>query len=244
MINRSNPYILLALVTVYCLSGCSKYRRLLNDEIVFKDGNTQTGTLISCDSLDVKLKKNDESLLIIPWDKIDSVRGKKYKTFWAGFNYGYYSTPYYSVFKNEAITARQFSTQLKLGMAVHGHKLYYANIFNSPAEPYYIKKIGFGYQYYPNRNHYLNPKSFFIGQEINFMNVERNNGSQLTLDPFVGWERKWKEQIRFQLKIGLQLNLFNRNNNTGFNVSLGTTILKKNFQKKYAHINKEHELIR
>ncbi len=244
MINRPHIFVFMAITAIFTLDSCSKYTRLITDEVVLKDGNSQTGTILNCDSLKLSLKKIDESIFIIPWEKIDSVKGKKLKTFWVGFNYGYYSTPYFSVFGNEAINAKDFGSQMKFGIAMRGNKLFYVNVFHLPAERERINKKGFGYQYYIKKTNYLSSKSLFVGSEINLMNVSLNNGSQLTIDPFIGLERKWKEQVRFQLKLGLQLNMFNRNNTTGFNFSIGTTLLKKNFQKQYALINKEHKLIK
>ena len=79
-------------------TGCmnTNYRKLLTDEVVLKDGNSQTGTIIQCDSSNLRIKKIDESITNIPWTSIDTVQGKKLKTFFFGANMGIYKTPYFS----------------------------------------------------------------------------------------------------------------------------------------------------
>ena len=76
------------------------------------------------------------------------------------------------------------------------------------------------------------------------MNVEFNNASQLTFEPFAGFEKKFREQIRFHFKLGLQFNFANKNNQTGFNFTLGTTLLRRNFKTQYEILNREHRLVR
>ncbi|MFM9943632.1 MAG: hypothetical protein ACKVQB_00220 [Bacteroidia bacterium] len=217
-----------------------KYKRFITDEIVLKDGSSQTGTILHSDTLNLQIKKIDESVGIIPWENVESVKGKKYRTFWLGGNLGYYHTPYFSVFRNEAMEAKHFGKQLKVGLAVRGNKLYYFNLFNSPANPYEVKKVGFGYQRYLAKTTYLGPTSVFAGYEVNFMNVTFNNGSQLTFEPFAGFEKKFKEQIRFHFKLGFQFNMGNKNNEMGFNMTIGTTLLRRNFKKHYDILNREH----
>src|SRR3989344_5167335 len=94
-------YSLSILLLSALFTSCMNYRRLLTDEVVLKDGNSQTGTIVLCDSTNLKIKKIDESISIIPWTSIDTVQGKKLKTFFLGVNMGYYNTPYFSVFRNE-----------------------------------------------------------------------------------------------------------------------------------------------
>ncbi len=239
-INYFVSFFLLA----FLQSSCMKYRRLVTDEIILKDGNSQTGTILASDSLNLKVKKIDESISIIPWENVDSVKGKKFKTLWVGGNFGYYNTPYFSVFRNESMIANHYGSQFKIGMALRGNKLYYFNLSQSPANPYDVKKFGLGYQRYIGKSTYLGKSSVFTGCEMNLMNVTFNNGSQLTFEPFAGFEKKYKEQVRFNFKLGLQFNVANKNNQTGFNISLGTTLLRKNFKKQYAILNNEHRLIR
>ena len=237
-------FICIALSAVF-FSSCSNYRKLLIDEVVLKDGNSHTGTIMNIDSASLKLKKIDESISIIPWSAIDTVQGKKLRTLWLGLNVGYYKTPYFSVFRNEAIIGRSLGMEYKVGIATRGVKLYYLNLGIYPAKPYAISKFGFGYQHYLGRgNYYTKKNNFFVGGEANLMSVKYNNGTQTTLEPFTGFERKCNERIRVHFKLGLQINLANKNNQTGVNASIGIHFMKRNFKKYYELLNKEHILPR
>lgn len=231
-------------LSVTALTSCKSYRALITDEIVLKDGNSQTGTIIKSDSANLKIKKMDESISIIPWSTIDTVQGKKLKTFWVGANLGYYNTPYFSVFRNESFVGKQFGSQYKVGIAMRGIRLYYLNLSYSAAKPYAVTKFGLGYQRYIRSTTYLKNNSFFWGSELNLMNVKYNNGSQITLEPFTGFEKKYNERLRLHFKFGLQFNLANKNNQTGFNMTIGAHFMKRNFKKEYETLNKEHRVYR
>jgi hypothetical protein len=237
-------YSIGTLLSVFLLSGCINYRKNLNDEVVLKDGNTQTGTIITCDSSRIKLRHVDESISILSWDAIDSVRGKKFKSLFVGANIGYYNIPYFSVFRNQAIDAKQFGFQGKLGIALRGNRLAYLSLLHSPAKPYAVTKVGAGYQRYLGKGSYLGDKGYFVGGEFNLMAVKYNNGPQMTLDPFIGFEKQGNEHIRLHFKLGLQANLSNKNNNTGINASIGIHFINKDFKTYYNTINKEHRIAR
>ncbi len=237
-------YFICLLFSASVFTSCTNYRKLLTDEIVFKDGNSQTGTIQKCDSANLRLEKIDESISIIPWTTIDTIRGKKLKTLFLGLNFGYYNSPYFSVFRNEPFVGKQYGMQYKIGMAFRGDKLVYTHLSYSPAKPYAITKFGFGYQRYIGNSNYLKKNSFFWGTELNFMNVKYNNGAQATLEPFTGFEKKCTEQIRFHFKFGLQLNIANKNKQSGVNFTIGVHFMKKNFKKQYDYLNKEHRLYR
>lgn len=230
--------------TALILSGCSNYKKLLTDEIVLRDGNSQTGTIVKCDSVQLKLKKPDESISIINWSDIDTIQGKKLKTLWFGINYGYYKTPYFSVFRNEAFTGKAAGIQLKAGFAMRGTRLFYTHLSYTAASPYDVTKFGFGYQKYLGASTYIRKNTFFVGGELNFMNVKMNNGSQTTLEPFTGFERKLNEHLRIHFKFGMQLNLANKNQQVGFNTTIGIHFMRRNFKKYYNTLNQEHRIPR
>lgn len=223
-------------------TGCSNYRKLVNDEVVFTDGSSQTGTIIQCDSVNLKIKRMDESINILPWKIIDTVQGKKLRTFWLGANIGYYKAPYFSVFRNESFAAERLGIEWKVGIARRGNKLYYLDFLPLNDKPYAVTKIGLGYQQYICSSTYLKTNSFFVGSEFNLMNVERNNGPQITIEPFGGFERKYNEHFRFNCKLGLQFNLANKNNRAGVNLTIGVHYMKRNFKKYYDTLNKEHRI--
>ena len=233
---------ILLLTSVF--TGCINYKKLLTDEVVLKDGNSQTGTILQTDSTNIKLEKIDESVSVIPWSAVDTIQGKKLKTLWVGMNIGYYNIPYFSVFRNEAFSGHALGTQYKIGLAFRGNKLAYTHLTYSPAQPYSITKFGVGYQKYMGQSTYLKKNAFFWGTEFNFMNVKFNNGTQTTLEPFTGFERKMNERIRLHFKFGLQFNLANKNNQTGVNFTIGAHFLKKDFKKQYEYLNKEHKMYR
>lgn len=237
-------YFIPVFLAAFTLSSCSNYKKLLTDEIVFNDGNSQTGTILKCDSAQLKLKRPDESISIIPWSLIDTVQGKKLKTFWLGANFGYYKTPYFSVFRNEAYVGKALGFQLKAGLALRGTRLYYFNLSYTAASPYDVTKFGFGYQKYLGASTYIRKNAFFVGGELNFMNVKMNNGSQTTIEPFTGFERKLNEHLRLHFKFGLQINLANKNNQAGFNTTIGIHFMRRNFKRYYNTLNKEHRIPR
>jgi hypothetical protein len=231
---------LLFLLTI--LGGCMNNRRLITDEIVTKDQNSQTGTIIKADSSRIILRKFDESQSVISWSDVDTVIGKKYKTVWLGANLGYHNVPYFSVFRNQAMTGRSLGFQYKIGMAYRGNKLYYLQLGYFPASPYQITKFGFGYKYYLGQTTYLGKNSFFVGGELNLMNAKYNNGAQTTLEPFTGYEQRLSAHVRMHIKLGLQFNIANKNSNAGINLSVGFHFMRKNFKKRYEYLNQKHRL--
>lgn len=220
------------------------YRRLITEEIVLKDGNSQTGTIVESDTAKLRLRKIDESVTVLPWNNIDTVIGKKFKTMWLGTNLGYYKIPYFSVFRNKPMTAECPGMQFKAGMAIRGSKLFYLNLTIAPAQPYGVTKFGFGYQHYMGQTSYLEKNAFFVGSELNLMNAKYNNGAQTTFEPFTGYERKLNEHLRIHFKLQLQFNLANKNNANGVSTTVGIHFMKKNFRKIYKTINTERRLVR
>jgi hypothetical protein len=220
------------------------YRRLLTEEVVLKDQNSLTGTIIESDTAKLKLRKIDESVSVIPWNTIDTVIGKKFKTIWLGTNFGYYKIPYFSVFRNKPMTAETPGMQFKVGTALRGSKLFYLHLTVAPAQPYGVTKFGFGYQHYLGQTTYLTKNSFFVGSELNLMNAKYNNGAQTTFEPFTGYERKLNERLRIHFKLQLQFNLANKNNENGVSTTIGLHFMKKNFKKIYTKINTQKTLLR
>ena len=237
-----SKYILTSLSTLFILSGCVNYRKTLTDEVILNDQNSHTGTIIQSDSVSIKLKKIDESTLIIPWNTIDTVVGKKLKTVFVGANIGYYNSPYFSVLRNENMSGNSVGFQYKVGYALRGNNLFYFSLLFLPATPYAITKTGLGYQRYLGSTTYLKKRAFFVGGEINLMNVKNNNGVQTTLEPFTGYELKLAAHVRVHCKLGLQINLANKNNSTGINFSLGFHFMRKNFKKRYTFLNTQHRI--
>jgi hypothetical protein len=235
-------HILTLLIFSLLFTGCLNYRKWITDEIILKDENSHTGTILESDSVRLKLKKVDESVRIIPWDQVDTVVGKKLKTVFFGANIGYYNIPYFSVFRNESMTGRAAGFQYKIGYAYRGYNLYYLNYFYSGASPYAITKLGLGYQYYLGKTTYLKRTAFFVGGEFNAMNVKNNNGAQVAIEPFTGFEFKLAAHVRVHVKYGLQFNLANKNNGLGSNISLGFHFLRKNFKKRYTYLNTKHRI--
>ena len=229
-------------LVVALLTGCVNFRRLLVDEVVLKDKNSVTGTILKSDSIDLKIKKTDESITIIPWTNVDTVQGKKLKTLFLGLNVGYYNAPFFSVFKNEAMAAKGFGMQYKLGFAMRGRRLYYINLSYVAGKPYSLSKFGPGYQRYFKKGNYIRDKCFFIGTEFNFMKAQYNDGRQFTFEPFGGFEKKIGEQLRLHVKLGLQFNLANKNNATGASLTIGLHFMKRNFKKYYDVLNTERRL--
>lgn len=235
-------YFLVFISASTLFTGCLNYRRMITDEVILKDQNSITGTITESDSSKLKLRKIDESVTVIEWDDIDTIVGKKFKTVFVGANIGYYNIPYFSVFRNEARSAYGAGYQYKLGYALRGNNLYYLSLLFCPATPYNVTKTGLGYQHYLGQTTYLKKMAFFVGGEFNLMNVKQNNGAQVTLEPFTGYEYKLAAHIRMHVKFAFQINMANKNNAIGSNLSLGFHFMRKNFKKRYTYLNTQHRI--
>lgn len=240
---KKSCFVLSVVLSLIFIS-CNNYKRLITDEVVLKDGNTQTGTLLKSDSVSVRIKKIDESLLTIPWNTIDSVRGKKFKTFWFGTNIGIYNTPYFSIFRNESYSNTAGGIQFKIGMAYRERKMYYFHYTFIPTAPYPVNKFGVGFHRYVFGNYLQKRNNFFVGVEVNGMGIRYNNGLQFSYEPFTGFELRLSQHFRMHVKFALQFNVFNKNNQTGASLSIGTHIIKRNFKRYYNVLNQEHRLLR
>ena len=241
MKNLCKSFFLIVIISV-ALSSCLNYRKLVTDEVVLKDQNSQTGTIIESDTTKLKLRKIDESVSIIPWNTVDTIIGKKFKTAFVGANIGYYNIPYFSVFRNEAMAGHAVGFQYKAGYAFRGNNLFYFQFMYSPASPYGITKFGAGYQKYLGQTTYLKKRAFFVGGEFNLMNVKNNNGVQACMEPFTGYELKLAAHIRVHFKFAIQFNLANKNSALGSNFSIGFHFMRKNFTKRYTYLNKERRI--
>lgn len=233
-------HIILIVFSSILVQSCYHTRKLINDELFLKDGNTQTGTILKCDSNSLKLKKMDESVMNYTWAQIDSISGKRYKTFWLGLNTGYYKVPYFSVFRNEPFAAENMGFQLKMGMAYRGNTMHYLNFSSINGRPYSVTKFGYGYLRYVLQKTYLTKNSFFVGSEFNLMNAKYNTGAQFTIEPFTGYERRLNSYLRLHVKLGLQFNVANKNQQTGVNLTVGLHFIKRNFSKYYSILNTQH----
>ena len=230
-------------VLFFFLSSCNNHKKLIVDEVILKDQNSVTGTIKQADSSGVKIMKMDESQVKIMWSDIDSIVGKRYKTYWEGVNLGYYNVPYFSTFRNEAMAGRSLGLQFKYGKAVRGKFMQYIALTVVPAKPYSINRFGVGFQRYIKKAAYINAHGFFWGMEYNFMNAKRNNGLQMSLDPFGGYDHKLNDQLRLHGKFALQFNVANKNNSAGVNLTVGITFLNRNFKQHYKTLNKQHRLL-
>src|SRR5437868_15132663 len=124
-------YLFITCFALTFLANCINYKRNITDEVVFKDQNSQTGTIVESDSVKLKLRKIDESVNIIKWEDIDTIVGKKFKTVFVGANFGYHTIPYFSVFRNEAMTGSAAGYQYKIGYAYRGVNLTYLSFLYS-----------------------------------------------------------------------------------------------------------------
>lgn len=230
---------------VICLSqSCINHKRLIKEEVVLNDSNSVTGTIFYTDSTKLKLKRIDESTTIVKWSDVDTIIGKKFSTFFLGFNTGIYNSPYFSVFRNESYPGSGAGMQLKLGWGLRGTKMYYFHYSYNSASPYNVKKFGLGFQRYVYGNYTTKRNCFFVGSDLNAMAIRYNNGLQFTFEPYSGFERKLNEQLRLHIKLGMQFNLANKNNQSGVNFSVGLHFLKKNYKKYYTSLNSNHRLPR
>lgn len=232
------------LIVAICVAlfSCHSRKKLIKEEVFLKNKNSVTGTIVTCDSNTVIIKKMDESQQAIAWNEIDTIVGKRFKTYFAGLNTGYYNAPYFSVFRNERMSATTMGFQFKAGKAVRGKKLIYVTYTALPARPYHVNKFGIGFQRYIKNASYVGKDGFFWGLDYNLMNAKYNNGVQLTFEPFWGYDKKYKEQLRVHAKMGFQINFANKNNRIGINLTVGIHCFKRNFKTYYTELNQYHRL--
>ena len=235
-------YLLTLVFASVILQSCISFKHGIGDEVILKDQNSQTGIIISSDSDKIKLRRIDESVNVIKWNDIDTIIGKRLKTVFVGANFGYHNIPYFSVFRNEAMSGNTAGYQFKLGYALRGNNLFYFTQLFSPATPYSISKTGLGYQRYLGSTTYIKKYAFFMGGEFNLMNVKNNNGVQATIEPFTGYELRLAAHVRVHFKFGLQFNLANKNSSLGSNFSVGFHFMRKNFKKRYTYLNTKHRI--
>jgi hypothetical protein len=222
--------------------ACNTNKKLITDEVFLKNNNSITGTIVSSDSTKLKIIKFDESSQIINWNEIDTIVGKKYKSLFFGLGLGLYNTPYFSVFKNEAINSNSLGFQIKIGRVIRLRKLNYFHFTQTAAKPFAVSKLGFGLQRYFKKFDYVNKSGFYYGSEFNALFAKYNNGFQTTLEPYLGYELILNNQILANLKFQLQINVANRNNNLGVGLTLGFHFLKTNFKQHYDILNSLHVL--
>jgi hypothetical protein len=108
--------------------------------------------------------------------------------------------------------------------------------------PYHINKFGVGTMRYIKKARYTTEKGFFWGLEFNLINAKQNNGVQMCVDPSWGYDYQFTDQFRIHGKMGIQINVSNKNNAAGINFTIGLHYLKRNFKKYYTTLNKEHRI--
>jgi hypothetical protein len=218
--------------------GCVPQRRL-RDAVVLGDGSARTGRIERADSSDIALRQADKSLALLPWPEIDSVHGLRLATMYLGLNTGFAHTPYFSVFRNEGFQPNGLLVQGKVGWARRDRVMRYLHYTWLPAQPYRLNKVGYGFQRYVWQG-YTRPQGVFLGGEFNLLKAEYNNGRQIVLEPFVGYERQFDAQCRFHARIGTQLNPVNKNGRLGFTASVGVHLLLRDLQKPYRSLLQDH----
>lgn len=243
MKHTSRSAFTLPLICLILLAGCSSSRKILQDEVRLHDGSTVTGTLSECDSSRVVLQKLDLSQQIIPWTDIDSVGSVSHKTRVLSFHTGCFSTPYYSVFRNENHTPVGGGFQIRYGTARWGKTYRYVALAVAGGKPYGATKLGLGVQrYFFSR--YTHQFSFSGGLESSLMFIRDNNAPQLTLEPYCAGEYKLLEQLHLSARFGIQKNLMSLNHEIGVNLCVGANFLFRNFRAHYQYICRQRQLPR
>jgi hypothetical protein len=232
------------ILTVLCLTlllaSCASMRRRVREEVLLSDGSSRTGRIERADSGGIALRQADKSLALLPWAEIDSVRGLRLATMYVGLNAGFAYTPYFSVFRNEGYQPSSLLVQGKVGWARRDRVMRYLHYSWLPAaQPYRLNKIGYGFQRYVWQG-YTRPQGVFLGGEFNLLKAEYNNGRQIILEPFVGYERQFDAQCRFHARIGTQLNPVNKNGRLGFTASVGVHFLLRDLQRPYRDLLQDH----
>jgi hypothetical protein len=221
---------------IMSITACNSYLKTVTEEVVLKNGETATGKLMYCDSSSLKLQKMDLSLSVYNWSEVDSVRGIKFKTHILSFNSGYFSTPYYSVFRGENFKPNNLGFQMRVGTAKFHRTFNYVHYTFIPSNPYNISKLGMGTQRYILSD-MASKKSFLAGLEGNLLFINYNNVPQVALEPFIGYEFKLNDQLRLHVKMGTQRSILSKNPDWGIHFTAGINFLSKNYKKHYHSIN-------
>ena len=230
-------FVLLAFV----LTNCNSYKRSIKEEVILKNGNSETGRIITSDSTQLKIKKADASVSVIQWEDIDKIRGIKLFSPALSINGGLYFNPYFSVFRNENYYPTNGGAAIRAGMVKYGKRFRYFNLVIIPARPYSIAKTGYGFQRYFRRD-YLNNWNIHAGSEFNLMHIRYNNAPQFCIEPFAGAEIKWTENLRCNAKFGIMACPFSKSDRMGVNFSFGINYIMVDFKKRYDTLMQNREL--
>ena len=219
--------------------GCRVHRP--EERIFLKDKVVIKGNIVKVDSLQMMVELSPKESRTFLWEQVDSIQGIRFPSLFIGYQLGYAHVPYFSMFRNESIQNRNIGFQLKLGRAVNGNSLRYLHFSQTPGNPFQVRKWGWGFQRYMLGS-YLGPKSIFAGADIGLMKPQYNNGNQLYLEPFIGWDYQWNRHLRAFAKCTTQWNVLNRNPKLGWGVQAGLVIVFRDFNKHYQVLNQQHRL--
>ncbi len=215
------------------LVGCNSYQKHLNEAVSLGNGNTETGNIVNSDSVQLRLQKLDGSLMTIQWSDIANVSSIKRQSLAISMNGGIFYSPYHSVFKNENYDPTVAGTAIRVGMLKYGKRYRYVNLAFLPTEPYNIFKTGVGFQRYFGRD-YLAKWNLHAGSEFNLMHIKYNNVPQFCIEPYLGGELKWTEQVRFNSKLAFVYCPLGKNSRLGTNLMVGINYLFANIEKRQA----------
>ena len=230
-------HILLAIA--FLAFGCRVYKP--NEKVFLKDKVVLKGNIVKVDSVQMRVELSPKESRTFPWEQVDSIQGIRFRSLFIGYQLGYSHIPYFSMFKNESMQNRNIGFQLKMGRTVNGNSLRYLHFSQTPGNPFQVRKWGWGFQRYLLGS-YLGPKSIFAGAEIGLMKPQYNNGNQVYMEPFIGWDYQWNQHLRAFAKCTTQWNVLNRNPKLGWGVQAGLVIIVRDFKKHYRVLNDQHRL--
>jgi hypothetical protein len=234
--------LLLTSIPFLFLMPClSAQKSIPEDEVSLRDRSSVTGKILVCDSISLLLRRNDCSRAVVHWADVDSVGGLRHATWAISGQAGLGRTPYFSVFENRAYTPSSTGLQARIGKMTGLRRFRYLSLEAIAAKPYGISKIGIGTERFLTGN-YLRRRAWSAGISINLMNVERNNGPQVAVQPYTTFYWKIHPQFLLLAQAGLQINPLNKNNRNGASVSVGGTFLLRHFERRYAFINANKRL--
>jgi len=237
---KINIYILFML-NLWLFSACRSTRAVQKDTYHLKNGESYTGSIIQRDSQQFVLVQRNLNTKKIQWTDVDSVSGYKLRTGVLSVSAGAYKTPYFSVFRDEAYSPVSSGFELQWGAARYRKTYRYLTLAWMPARPFSVRKISMGYQYY-FRGGYTGGTGLYGGIKGGFLRPEYNNLGHLFVEPYGGGEWRLGGQGRMFAEAGIMGNVFARNRQPGWNISIGTRFHFRNLDKKYKRLNQKFPL--
>lgn len=233
--NLSKKLALLLLLSLPFAAFAQRNR----DMLVFKDGNTQTGKIIRCDSVSLVLRKVDHSTTKYEWSQIDSVRGLPYRTYFFSASLGISKVNYWSTLLYRDVKSTSQAFYYRYGNMSWRRWAKYIELEFIGARPFKMQRLGGGVNYYMFTD-YTKPWNAYLGLDAS-INMVDNNKNFVSTGLHFGTEYLYKNKYRLFAEMDFQKAIFNINKNSSFCFLVGMKWCKE-LEKYYKKLNQTRKL--